>query len=67
MRFFFPNELEFVWRVYNSSRSSPSILDLKAKKIISKGSLCHLLSVNYLHPDILFIDSVPAPSELQDV
>ena len=35
--------------------------------MISKGLLCHFVSVNYLDHDILSIDSVCVVIELQDV
>ena len=64
MRFCFPNEVELVWEGYNSSRSGPLISNLKANKMISKGSLLHLVSVNDLDHDVPSIDSVPVVNEL---
>ena len=52
VRFCFPNEEELVWEGYNSSRPNPLILNLKASKMMSKGLLCHLVSVNDLHNDV---------------
>ena len=67
VRFRFPNELELVWEGYNSSRSSPLISNLKANKMMSKGLLCHLVSVNDLDHEIPSIDSVLLVNEFQDV
>ena len=67
MRFRFHNEEELVWEGYNSSRHYPLILNLKANKMISKGLLCHLVSINDLDHDIPSIDSVPVVNEFQDV
>ena len=38
-----------------------------ANEIMSKGLLCHLMSVNDLDHDIPSIDSVPVVNEFQDV
>ena len=67
VRFRFHYEVELVWEGYNLSRSSPLISNLEANKIMSKGLLCHLVSVNDLDHDIPSIDSVPIVSEFQDV
>ena len=67
MRFCFPNEEELVWVGYNSGRPDPLILNLKANKIISKGLLCHLVSVNDLDDDIPSIVAMPVLNEFQDV
>ena len=66
MRFHFPNELELVWEGYNSSRSTLLISNLKDLKMITKGFLCHLVSVNDLDNDIPFIDSVHVVHEFQN-
>ena len=39
----------------------------KANKMMSKGLLCHLVSVNDLYHDIPSIDSVPVVNEFKDV
>ena len=67
VRFCFPNEEELVWEGYNSSRPNPLISKLKANQMISKGLLCHLVSVHYLGHDVPSIDSVPIVNEFQDV
>ena len=67
VRFRFPNEEELVWKGYNSSCPNPLILSLKDNKIISKGLLCHIVSVNDLDHDIPSIDSVPVMNEFLDV
>ena len=67
VRFCFPNEEELVWEGYNSSRPNPLISNLKANKMMSKGLLCHLVSVNDLDHDIPSIDSVPVVNEFLDV
>ena len=56
VRFCFPNEEELVWEGYNSSRPNPLISNLKSNKMMSKGLLCHLVSVNDLDHDIPSID-----------
>ena len=53
VRFYFPNEEELVLEGYNSSRPNPLISNLKSNKMMSKGLLCHLGSVNDLNHDIL--------------
>ena len=65
--FRFPNEVEMVWEGYNSSHPNPLISNLKANKVMSKGLLCHLVSVNDLDHDIPSIDSVPIVNEFLDV
>ena len=67
VRFRFPNEEELVWEGYNSIRPNPLITNLKDNKIMSKGLLCHLVSVNDLDHDISSIDSVPVVHEFHDV
>ena len=67
VRFCFPNEEEIVWEGYNLSRPNPLISKLNAIKMMSKGLLCHLVSVNDLDHDIPSIDSVPVVNEFQDV
>ena len=67
VRFSFPNEVKLVWEGYNSSHSSPFISNLKANKMMSKGLLCHLMSVNDLDHDIPSKYSVPVVNEFQDV
>ena len=66
MRFCFPNEEELVWEGYNSSRPNPLIFNLKANKMISKGLLCHLVSINDLEHVIPSIDSVPVVNQFQN-
>ena len=63
VRFLFPNKEELVLEVYNSSHPNPLIWNLKANKMMSKGLLCHLVSVNDLYHDIPSIDSVPVVNE----
>ena len=67
VRFHFPNEQELVYEGYNSSHPNPLISNLKANKMMSKGLLCHLVSVNDLNHDIPSIDSVPMVNEFLDV
>ena len=67
VRFCFPNEEEIVWEGYNLSRPNPLISKLNAIKMMSKGLLCHIVSVNDLDHDIPSIDSVPVVSEFLDV
>ena len=67
MSFRFPNEEELVLEGYNSSRPNPLISNLKANKMMSKGLLCHLVSVNGLDHDISSIDSVVVVNEFLDV
>ena len=59
MRFHFPNEEEIVLEGYNSIRRNPIISNIKVNKIMFKGLLCHLVSVNDFDHDIPSIDSVP--------
>ena len=54
--FCFPNEGELVCEGYNSSRPNHLISNLKANKIMSKGLLCHLVSIYDLDHDIPSID-----------
>ena len=67
MRFCFPNEEEIVWEGYNLSRPNPLISKLNAIKMMSKGLLCHIVSVNDLDHDIHSIDSVHVVNEFQDI
>ena len=67
VRFRFPNEEELVWEGYNSIRPNPLISNLKTNKMMSKGLLCHLVSVNDLDHDIPSIDSMSVVNEFQDV
>ena len=67
VRFHFPNEEDLVWEGYNLSRPNPLISRLKANKMMSKGLLFHLVSVNDLNHDIASIDLVPIVNEFQDV
>ena len=67
LRLHFPNEEELVLEGYNLSRPNPLISNLKANKMMSKGLLCHLVSVNDLDHDIPSIDSVPVVNEFLDV
>ena len=61
--FRFPNEEELVLEGYNSSRPNPLILNLKASKMMSKGLLCHLVSVINFDHDVPSIDLVPIVKE----
>ena len=63
VRFRFPNVEELFWDGYNSSRPNPFISNVKANKMMSKGLLCHLVSVNDLDHDIPSIDSVLVVNE----
>ena len=45
VRFLFPNEEELVWQGYNSSHPNPLISNLMGNKMMSKGLLCHIVSV----------------------
>ena len=65
--FLFPNEVELVWEGYNSSRPNALISHPKANKMMSKGLLCHLVSVNDLDHDIHSIDSIPIVNEFPDM
>ena len=65
MRFQFSNEEGLFLEDYNSSRPNPLILNLKANKMMSKGLLCHLVSVN--DHEIPSIDSLPIVNEFQYV
>uniref|UniRef100_UPI003399FC7C hypothetical protein n=1 Tax=Acinetobacter baumannii TaxID=470 RepID=UPI003399FC7C len=56
VKFCFPNEVELVWEGYNSSCPNPLFSNLDANKMMSKGSLCHIVSVNDLDHDIPSID-----------
>ncbi|XP_069155812.1 uncharacterized protein [Solanum lycopersicum] len=67
VRFRFPNEEELVWEGYNPIRPNPLISNLKANKMMAKGLLCHLVSVNDLDHDVPSIDSVPVVNEFLDV
>ena len=49
------------------SRPNPLISNLKANKMISKGLLYHLVSVNDLDHEIPSMDSVPVVNEFLDV
>ena len=49
------------------SCSSHLISNPKANKMMSKGFLCHLVSVNDLYHNSPSIDSVPLVNEFQDV
>ena len=65
--FCFPNEEERVWERYNSSLPNTLISNLKANKMMSKGLLCNLVSVNYLDHEIPSIYLVPVVNEFEDV
>ena len=67
VRFRFPNEEDMVWERHDSSRPNPLVLNLKANKMMSKGLLCHIVSVNDLGQDVPSIDSVLLLNEFQDV
>ncbi|XP_069150528.1 uncharacterized protein [Solanum lycopersicum] len=67
VRFRFPNGEELVWEGYNPIRPNPLVSNLKANKMMAKGLLCHLVSVNDLDHDVPSIDSVPVVSEFLDV
>ena len=49
------------------SHTNPFILNLKANNMMSKGLLCHLVSINDLNRDIPSIDLVPVVNEFLDV
>ena len=66
-RFCFPNEQELVWEGYNLIRPNLLISILKDNRMMSKGLLCHLMSINDLNHDIYSIESVPLVNEFQDV
>ena len=66
VRFHFANQEELVWEGYNSSCPNSLISNLKTNKMMSKGLLCHLVSVNDLDHDIPSIDSVPVVNEFLD-
>ena len=66
-RFCFPNEEELVWEGYTLSRPSPLISNLKANKMMTKGLLCYIMSVNDLDHDIPSIDSVLVVKNFKDV
>ena len=53
VRFHFPNEKKLVCEGYNLSRPNPLVSNLKGNKMMSKGLLYHILSVNDLDHDIL--------------
>ena len=61
--FCFPNEVELVWVGYNSSRLCPLFSNLKAYKIMSKGLLHHIVSINNINNDIPSIEYVPQVNE----
>ena len=46
VRFCYTNEKYLVWEGFNLSHPNPLILNLMDNKIMSKGLLCHLVSVN---------------------
>ena len=64
--FYFPNEEELL-EGYNLIRPNRLISKLKANKMMCKGLLCHLVSVNDLDHDIPSIDSVHVVNEFLDV
>ena len=55
------------WEGYNSKHPNPLISNLKSNKMMSKGLLCHIVSVNDSDHDIPSIDSVPVVNEFLDV
>ena len=65
--FSFPKDEELVRDGYNSSRPYPLISNFKSNIMISKGLLCHLVSVNDLDHDIPSRDSLPVVNDFQDV
>ena len=67
VRFCFPNEEELVLEGYDSSNPNPLISNLKANKIMSKGLLCHIVSVDDLDHEIFSIHLVPIVNEFLDV
>ena len=67
VKFRFPNEEELVWEGYNSSRPNPLISNLKDNKLMSKGLLCNLVSVNDFDHNVPSMDSVPVVNEFLDV
>ena len=46
VRFCYTNEKYLVWEGFNLSNPNPLILNLMDNNIMSKGLLCHLVSVN---------------------
>ena len=56
--FSFPKDEELVRDGYNSTHPYPLISNFKSNIMISKGLLCHLVSVNDLYHDIPSIHSV---------
>ena len=65
--FSFPKDEELVRDGYNSSRPYPLISNFKSNIMISKGLLCHLVSVIDLNHYIPYIYSVPVGNEFQDI
>ena len=67
VRFCFPNEEELFWKGYNSIHPNPLISNIEVNKMMSKGLLCLLVSVNDFDHDITFIYSFPVVNELKEV
>ena len=67
VRFHFPNEEEVVWEGYSLSHLNPLISNLKSNKMMYKGLLCHIVSVNDSDHDIPSIDSVLVVNEFVHV
>ena len=67
VRFRFPNKEELICEGYNSSNPNPFILNLKTNKMMPKGLLCHVVSVNNLDHDIPSINLVSVLNEFHDV
>ena len=67
MRFHFPNEEELFWEGYNSSHPNLLISKLKTNKILSKGLLCHIVTVSDLDHDVSSIDLVPGVNDFPDL
>ena len=51
----------------SSNPTSQTVSLLKAKRMLSKGYLCHLVRVNDLEHEVFFIDSVSIVNEFQDI
>ena len=60
-------DCRIIWEGYNSSHPNPLVSNLKVNKMMSKGLLCHLMSVNDLDHYIPSIESAPVMNEFQDV
>ena len=56
-----------IWEGYNFSCPNTLISNLKANKMMFKGLLCHLVSINDLDHDVPSIELVPVVNEFKDV